>query len=128
MSITTREIAQAASIGPRTKHFRLTDEYGLAYDGGRTYHVLAALGRSDKTPALDQRTRIVAAGMFKCFTTGRMNVHLARYLREDLTPYQLCGIVAKIANSYQGWPSIGDLADTWINQHAAGLAGAAYRD
>lgn len=118
MAVRTAEIAKAAGIAPRTKRFVLCDEYGWAYEGFRCEHVLAALQRSDKTPALDFRARVVAMGIYKSFTTGRMDIHLARRIREQYTPYQICALVAKIANAYQGEPTIGDLADFWINRHA----------
>lgn len=113
---TAAQIARAAKITPRTTRFVLRDEYGLAYGGGRTEHVLAALQNPDRTPELDQRTRICAIGLGKCFITGRMNVELARYVLEA-TPYQVCALLARIATLYPGFPTIGELADFWINQH-----------
>lgn len=118
MPTTAKQVAHSAGIAPRTTQFVLRDEYGFAYDGSRTEHVLAALQRSDKTPGLDSRTRMVAMGLWKCYVTGRMNVDLARRVREQYTPYQLCNLVARIANDYQGEPTIAMLADFWINQHA----------
>ena len=118
MPTKTTDVARAAGIAPRTKRFVLRDEYGFAYEGFRCEHVLAALQRSDKTPGLEHRARIVAMGLYKSFTTGRMNIHLARRVREQYSPYQLCALVAKIANAYTGEPTIGDLADFWINEHA----------
>lgn len=115
------DIARAAHISPRTKRFVLRDEYGYAYDGTRTEHVLAAFQRSDHTPDIDSRTRTVALGLWKCYITGRMNVELARRVREQYTPHQLCALLARIANEYQGEPTIGMLADTWVNQHATEL-------
>lgn len=118
MATKTADIAKAAGIAPRTKRYVLRDEYGWAYDGFRCEHVLAALQRSDKTPELESRARVVAMGLYKSFTTGRMDIHLARRVREQYTPYQICALVAKVANSYDGFPTIGDLADSWINSHA----------
>lgn len=118
MAVKTADLAQAAGIAPRTKRFVLRDEYGVAYDGTRSEHVLDALCRSDITPTIDFRTRIVALGLRKCYTTGRMNVQLARRVREDCTPYQLCGLVTKISAMFTGEPTIGELADFWINAHA----------
>lgn len=119
--MTTAQIARAAGISPRTKRFVLRDEYGLAYDGGQAAHVLAALARSDKTPDLDQRTRIVAIAVSKSYNTGRMNSGLAVRMVADYSPYQVCGVVATIAERYQGEPTIGELADFWINRHAEEL-------
>jgi hypothetical protein len=114
MSVTTAQIAKAAGIAPRTKNFVLRDEYGFALDGGRTIHVLAAIQKVD---IMDQRTKVAALALFKCYTTGRMNAELARRVREQYSPYQLCGLVVKIAENYDGTPTIGDLADFWINAH-----------
>ncbi|MFF4026934.1 hypothetical protein ACFYY5_29200 [Nocardia elegans] len=114
MTATAAQIAKAAGIAPRTKHFVLRDEYGFALNGGRTEHVLTAIQRVD---GIDQRTRVAASALFKCYTTGRMNIDLARRVREQYSPYQLCGLVVKIANAYDGVPTIGDLADFWINEH-----------
>lgn len=120
---TAAQIARAAHITPRTKNFVLCDEYGLTYGGGRTEHVLAALQNCDRTPELSQRIRICAIGLGKCFITGRMNVELSRYVLEA-TPYQICALLARIAALYQGFPTIGELADTWINAHREELAAA----
>lgn len=115
----TMEIAKAAGIAPSTKRFVLRDEYGLSYPGTRTDHVLAALQRTDLVQ-LDRRTFTVACALHKCYTTGRMNVELARRVREQKTPYQLCAMVAKIAKLWQGDESegVGNLADILINQWA----------
>jgi hypothetical protein len=117
----TKTIAAAAGIAPRTRKFALTDEFGSRFDGGRTSHVLAALARSDKTPELDQRTRIVAMAVQKSLSTGRMTPALAVRMIADYTPYQVCGVVAKIAEKFEGDPTIGELADFWINAHAEEL-------
>lgn len=120
-TVTAKQVAKAAGIGTRTRKFVLRDEYGLAYDGFRCEHILAALQRSDKTPDLDRAARIAAMGLYKSFTTGRMNVHLARRVREQYTPYQLCALVAKVANGAGENATIGYLADDWINEHHAEL-------
>ncbi|QYN17518.1 hypothetical protein [Amycolatopsis sp. DSM 110486] len=119
--VTAATVANAAGIAPRTKHYVLRDEYGIAYDGNRSTHVLAALQRSDRTPDLDHAVRIAAMGLYKAFTTGRMNIHLARRVREQYSPYQLCALVARIANEAGPDATIGYLADHWINQHADNL-------
>lgn len=119
---TTQTIAKAAGIAPRTRKFVLTDECGFAYDGNRNTHVLAALNRSDKTPELDERTRRIAQAVYKSLTTtGRMNSSLAVRILADYTPYQVCGVVAKISEKFEGEPTIGELADFWINKHAEEL-------
>jgi hypothetical protein len=115
--ITARTIAASAGIAPRTKRFILRDEYDLAYDGGRTEHVLAALSRSDKTPGLGQHTRKVAYSIYKCLTTGRMNPTLSLRI-QGYSPYRVCALVAKVASTTEESIQIGELADDWINQHA----------
>lgn len=117
----TQTIAKAAGIAPRTKKFVLTDEWDMPHDGNRNTNVLAALCRSDKTPDLDWRTRTIANAVFKSLTTGRMNSALAVRILADYTPYQVCGVVAKISERFEGEPTIGELADFWINQHAEEL-------
>jgi hypothetical protein len=62
----------------------------------------------------------VAYAVWKCFTTARMNLDLARRVREDYSPYRVCALVAQIANA-NGNAQIGELADFWINEHAAEL-------
>lgn len=115
----TKDIAAAAGISPRTKRFVLLDELGLSYSGNRTDLVLAALQRPDRVK-LDRRTFMVAAALHKCYATGRMNVELARRVREQKTPYQLCAMVAKIAELWEGDVSegVGNLADVLINRWA----------
>lgn len=117
---TARRIAQAAGISPRTKRFILRDEFGCPYEGLRSSHVLAALSRSDKTPDLSADVHRVAYAINKCFATARMNVQLARRIREDYSPYQLCALVAKVHNANPN-AYVGELADDWINQHAEEL-------
>ncbi len=117
---TTAQIAKAAGIAPRTKRFVIRDEYGFAYDGSCTDHVLDALCRDDLTPGLDQATYIAARALRKCYATGRMNVELASRVRER-SPYQLCKMVAHIVNGVGEDElirhSVGQVADFWINEH-----------
>lgn len=120
---TAVQIARMIHVTPRTTKFVLRDEYGFTYSGGRTEHVLAALQNPDRTPELDQRTRICAIGLGKCFITGRMNFEMTTRVLEA-TPYQICALLARIAALYQGFPTIGDLADTWINAHREELTAA----
>lgn len=120
MNITAKQLAQAAGIAPATKHFVLRDELGLPYDGFRSGHVLAALARSDKSPGLPADVHTVAYAIWKCFTTARMNLDLARRVREDYSPYRLCALIAQVYNA-NGAAQVGELADFWINAHATEL-------
>lgn len=119
MTTTAKQIATAAGIGSRTKNFKLTDEYGIAYDGRRYELVLSALSRSDKTPNLDARIHTVAYALLKSMKSGRMNptsmFRLAAY-----TPYQLCALVARIANECPE-TTIGGICDEWLFHHHAEL-------
>lgn len=118
-----KQIAVAAGIAPRTKRFTLRDENGYAVDPSMARHlqVLCALNRSDVTPGIATRERIIAMALLKAINTGRIDVHLLRRIREQYTPYQLCALVATISDRFQGEPTIGALADTWINRNANSL-------
>ena len=117
--MTAKTIATAAGIAPRTKRFVFADEYGISYSGGRTELVLAFLGRTDRATDLEYRTRMVVWGIYKSLTTARMNVNLARRLRE-MTPYQVCAFVARVELMWDGDISegYGRLADLWLNENA----------
>ena len=121
MNATTAQIAKAAGIAPRTKRFVLRDEYGIAYDGSRTEHVLSAVARHDLTPNLDQATHIAARAAVKAITTGRMNPTLANRMQQ-FTPYQVCKVVAYIVGTYGAQKlitdSVGPVADYWLNEHS----------
>lgn len=115
----TATIAKAAGISPRTKRFVLRDEYGTPYAGARHDLVLAALSRSDITPDLPSRIHTVAYALRKCMVSGRMNavseMRIAAY-----SAYQLCALVARIANECDE-ETIGGICDTWLVRHHAGL-------
>lgn len=119
MATTARQIAKAAHIGTRTRTFKLTDEYGFAYDGRRYQLVLSALSRSDKTPDLDARIHTVAYALLKSMGSGRMApVSMSRLA--DYTPYQLCRLVARIASECPE-TTIGGICDGWLADHHAEL-------
>ena len=112
---TTQEIARTIKIAPRTKRFVLRDEYGCRYEGRQAEHVLAALSRSDKTPGLSAELHTVAHALFKSMTTGRMNASVAMTIC-DLSPYRVCGIVAKVAAECDE-TTTGGICDTWLPKH-----------
>lgn len=115
VGITTKTIASAAGIAPRTKRYALRDEYGVAYEGRAYTHVLAALSRSDITPDLSQRIHTVAYALFKCMTSARMSAisvnRIATY-----SPYKLCALVARIAAECPE-TTIGGICDVWLIAH-----------
>ena len=119
--MTAATIAQAAGIAPRTKKVEIRDEYGFVVsdDMWRYQVVLAKVGRSDLTPDLDTRIRTVAWALSKCMDTGRMNpvskLRIAAY-----TPYQLCKLVARIADECPE-TTIGGICDIWLIRNHATL-------
>lgn len=112
-------IAKAAGIAPRTKRFIIRDEYGIPCDGGRTETVLAALGRSDLTPTLTARIHTVAYAIRKSLTTGRMDPATANRLTA-YTPYQVCAVVARVADLCPE-ETIGGICDGWLIAHYADI-------
>lgn len=106
------DVARAAGIAPRTKRYVLRDEYGFAYDGGRYEHVLSALMRSDKTDGLSFKVRTVAMALHKSISSARMNPTSSLRI-QAYTPYQLCALVARIANECPE-TTIGGICDGWI--------------
>lgn len=122
---TTQTIAQAAGIAPRTKRFTAVDQHGdpvfMMGEAERWEHVVSAirLARTERK-LLDTRTYTVACAVWKWMSTGRANPTVAMRVRA-LTPYQVCGLVAKISDTFPGEPTVGELADFWINEHAEEL-------
>jgi hypothetical protein len=119
--MSARELARALGIAPRTRRFVLRDEYGCAYEGRRAEHVLAALSRSDKTPGLSAELHTVAHALFKSMTTGRMNASVAMAIC-DLSPYRVCGIVARVAAECPE-TTTGGICDYWLPEHQQELVG-----
>lgn len=120
---TASQIAKAVGIAPRTKRYRALNTNGypllMVGEAERWEEVFYAIraARTDRQ-TVSMRTFIVVCALTKAMHTCRMNVHLARRIREQYTPYQLCMLVAKISAKFEGQPSIGELADEWINKHA----------
>jgi hypothetical protein len=120
MTRTTRQIAQAIKVTPATRKFELRDEDGLCYDGFRTELVLAALSRSDKSD-LPGEIHTIAYAIRKSLVTARMDPVAASRIRA-LTPYQVCGIVAKVAAECDE-TTVGGICDGWLPKHQHELAG-----
>lgn len=122
----TAQIAKAAGIAPRTKRYAALDADGfpLFFDGevDRWEQVLHGIrtARIDRQ-AVDMQTYITVVAVLKAMNTARINVFLARRIREQYTPYQLCALVARITRDAGDGATIGYLADEWINQHAEEL-------
>ncbi len=122
----TIELAKLIGISPRTKRFEATDKDGFpvfyADEADLWEHVTSAvrLARTERM-AISMRLYIVAVALHKCISTGRMNIQLRSRVTNQYTPYQLCGLITKISDMFEGEPTIGELADFWINRHAAEL-------
>jgi hypothetical protein len=112
---TTKELAKALGIGPRTRKFTIQDEYGISIDAGRTESVLATLSRTDKSE-VPQRIHTVAYALLKSISTARMNPVTSLRLTLDTSAYQICAIVAKIANECPE-QEIGGICDVWLPKH-----------
>lgn len=112
--ITAKEIAKAARIAPRTKNVVIRDEYGFVISGGgrRYADVLAVLARSDLSPGASHRVHTVAYALRKCMVSGRMNA-ISENRIADYSPYQLCALVARIANECPE-TTIGGICDRWL--------------
>jgi hypothetical protein len=122
MTVTASQIARAIKVAPRTKRFELRDEYGCRYEGRQAHLVLAALGRSDRSEGLSTETRTVAYALWKSMTTCRMNATVANRICE-MTPYQVCGIVAKVAAECPE-TTTGGICDGWLPKHQHELVSA----
>lgn len=123
---TTRTLAAAIHVGPRTREFDIRDEYGFVVrDAGlRNERVLAALGRADLNGMPDgeakSRCLTVAYALRKCIVTGRLNPAAALRITVDYTPYQVCALVARICRECPE-TTIGDICDTWLIRNHATL-------
>ena len=69
--ISASQVARSVGIGPRSKRFVLRDGDGIAYDGGRSELILAALSRPDKSD-LPADVHTVAYAVRKSLVTARM--------------------------------------------------------
>lgn len=113
----TQTIARAAHIASRTKKVEIRDEYGfvVSQDMWRYQVVLATIGRSDLSPGLDARIRTVAYALNKCMTSCRMDP-VSKLRIAEYTPYQLCKLVARIADECPE-TTIGGICDVWLLKH-----------
>lgn len=120
-SLTVREVAGAAGVGPRSKRVTAGD---LEVTAGlnrmpRTAAVLAVLGRTDLNRLLpgprQRRCALVAPALGKALDTGRLDPVAAARIRE-YTPYQVCRLVARIARESPE-TTVGGLCDDWICRH-----------
>ena len=112
--ITTAQVARSVGIAPRTKRFVLRDDDGIAYDGGRSELILAALSRSDRSD-LPSEVHAVAYAVRKSLVTARMNATCAMRLR-FMSPYAVCALVASVARECPQ-TTTGGICDEWLPQH-----------
>lgn len=87
----------------------------MAYDGARYEHVLSAIMRVDKTEGITPRVRTVAIALHKSISTARMNC-ISSLRIQGYTPYQLCALVARIADECPE-TTIGGICDVWISRN-----------
>ena len=119
--ITAAEVARSVGVGPRSRRFVLRDAEGVAYDGGRSELVLAALSRSDKSPDLPCEVRVVAYAVRKSLVTARMRAEYAMRVRL-MSPYQVCALVAAVARECPE-TTTGGICDEWLPRHVERLTG-----
>lgn len=124
-TMTAREIAKAINVGTRTRKFEMRDLEGFWVSGQfstpRYARVLNSLMRSDCSD-VTSRIRTVAMALYKSISTGRMNAVCSNLIQERYTPYQLCALVARIANECDE-TTIGGICDTWLGANIARLCG-----
>jgi hypothetical protein len=120
-----QDVAKAVGIAPRTKRFEAIGADGLPVfmigEAERWEHVISAirLARTERGE-LDVRTYTIACAIWKWINTGRANPTAAMKVRAR-SPYQVCALVARISGLFEGEPTVGELADFWINKHAEEL-------
>ena len=114
MQITAAQVARSIQVGPRTRRFVLRDEDGLAYDGGRTELVLAALSRFDRSD-LPAGVHTVAYAIRKSLTTARMRPGPALRL-QLMSPWRVCALVATVARECPE-TTTGGICDDWLPGH-----------
>lgn len=123
--LTARQIASTVGIAPRTKRFEAVGADGLPVfmtgEAERWEHVISAirLARTERRE-LDTRTYTIACAIWKWINTGRANPTAAMKVRAR-SPYQVCALVARISELFEGDVTVGELADFWINEHAEEL-------
>jgi hypothetical protein len=124
--LTTREVAQAVGVAPRTKHFTVTDEDGfpVLYDGTRNELILAVLASHSHNKIADKgrrnRCALVAAALLKAITTGRLNPAASMRIMDEYTSYQVCALVARISRDCPEY-ELGGICDEWICRNHAQL-------
>jgi hypothetical protein len=124
-TFTARQIAETVNIAPRTKRFEAIGADGLPVfmigEAERWEHVISAirLARTERS-LLDVRTYTIACAVWKWINTGRANPTAAMKVRAR-SPYQVCALVARISELFEGDVTVGELADFWLNRHAEEL-------
>lgn len=114
-TVAPKTVAAAAGIAPRTRNVVVRDEYGLPYQGDRFDHVMATLSRPDLAPGLDAHIHTVAYALAKSVQSARMSPVPVLRVRA-YSAYQLCALVARIANECQE-TTVGGICDRWIASH-----------
>lgn len=121
-NMTTRQIAKALRIGPRTRDYVMYDLEGYRILGQmedpRYARVLNSLGRADISD-VTFRIRLVAIALKKSIATGRMHPVSSTRI-QAYTAYQLCALVARIARECPE-TTIGGICDGWLAANHASL-------
>ncbi len=118
--VSALQLARAIGVSGGTRKFTLCDpKTSLPYEGQRFDHVLAALSRSDITPDLSARVHTVAYALRKCIVSARMDSTSALRIM-GYKPYDLCRLVARIANECPE-TTIGGICDVWLLANHASL-------
>jgi hypothetical protein len=123
--LTTREIAAAAGISPRSRQVRVDDTMAMIElsDMSRSEAVLAVLAshKFNGIPAGPRKNRcaVVARALLKAMTTARLNPGATMRIN-GYTPWQVCSLVERISRDCPE-THLGMMCDVWICQNHTSL-------
>lgn len=114
-TMTTRDIARAIGVAPRTVRFEVTNRDGFTEIDSmwlpRWEKILVSLSRTDISD-VSQRVHTVAYALHKSISSARMSPVDAMRI-QAYTPYRLCALVSRIARECPE-TTIGGICDVWI--------------
>ncbi len=117
--VRTSDLMRALGVGNNARAFILRDEFGIRYEGPPVQLALAALSRADHTPDLPADVHRVAYAIYKSMATGRMTPAAVMRI-QSYKISKLCGLVARVHEECYD-KTIGEIADSWLIQHAEEL-------